>query len=368
MPTLPLLINEQHDLDALCEVVTACPVIGIDTEFVRTRTYKPHLGLVQIAAGDNAVCVDPLAELNFDSFWELIFDPARLIIMHSATQDLEVMWFHRGAIVHNLIDTQLCAALLGYQPQIGYAGLVADLANVTLSKEQTRTDWTRRPLTSEQLDYAAKDVVFLGGMHDLLLERLKSTGRYDWAVEDSRALCDENLYTPDIQNAWQRIKSIPFMPVEQQPRARRLAEWREQRAVQVDKPRKWIMDDKAIAAIAAANPEDDRTLAALEDVPTTLAKRQAADLLEALELGNNDYANNPDGYTQEVPTRDRDNTLNKQLMKLVRAKADELQLPAEVLASRRDINAVIRGETSARILSGWRFDVVGKELQSAAKG
>jgi len=365
MPTLPLLVEQQTDLDILCDAIARCDAIGLDTEFVRTRTYAPQLGLVQIAAGDTAVCVDPLADLNFEQFWELLFDRARAIIMHSATQDLEVMWFHRGTIVHNLIDTQLCAALLGYQPQIGYAGLVEDLAGVSLSKEQTRTDWTRRPLTVEQLDYAAKDVVYLGGMHDVLKERLTSLGRYEWALEDSVAICDVRLYEPDTENAWQRVKSIPFMPAEQQARARLLAQWREQRAVNLDKPRKWIMDDKALVAIAAANPRDEQTLASLEDVPAALAKRQADELLAAVERGNADYANNPENYQQEIPDRDRDKAQSKQLTKLIRTKAEELQIPAEVLASRRDINALMRGATGTRILSGWRYEVIGRSLEAA---
>jgi len=156
MPTLPLLINTQSHLDDLCNLIAGCNTVALDTEFVRTSTYAPQLGLLQIAAGSTAVCVDPLADMQLAQLWELLFDPNRLNILHSATQDLEVMWFHEGNIIHNLIDTQICAALLNYMPQIGYAGLVADLVGVTISKEQTRTDWTRRPLTSEQIDYAAK--------------------------------------------------------------------------------------------------------------------------------------------------------------------------------------------------------------------
>ncbi len=364
MPTLPLLIEQQTDLNLLCDTVAGCDLIGLDTEFVRTRTYAPQLGLVQIAAGDTAVCVDPLADLNFDRFWELLFDPERTVIMHSATQDLEVMWFHRQAIVQNLVDTQLCAALLGYQPQIGYAGLVAELASVSLSKEQTRTDWTRRPLTHEQLDYAAKDVVYLGGMHQVLRDRLQSLGRYQWAIEDSAALCDVRFYQPDIENAWQRVKSIPFMPAEQQARARRLSAWREQRAVTLDKPRKWIMDDKALVAIAAANPPDADSLAAVRDVPAGLANRQATDLLAAVAQGNADYSTRPEEFRQEIPDRDRDSKQSSELAKRVRAKAEELQIPAEVLASRRDINALMRGETGTRILSGWRYEIIGKTLQA----
>lgn len=364
MPTLPLLINQQLDLDALCDAVASCAMIGLDTEFVRTRTYKPQLGLLQISTPDAAVCVDPLANLDYQRLWERLFDPERTIVMHSATQDLEVMWFHQGGIVTNLIDTQVCAALLGYQPQIGYAGLVKELAGVTLSKEQTRTDWTRRPLSEDQLDYAAKDVVYLDGMHKLLKEKLQELGRYEWALEDSAALCDPSLYQPDYARAWQRIKSIPFLPAAQQPRARRLAEWRERRAVRLDKPRKWILEDKALLAIAAANPADEKALAKLPEVPDGLARRQSKALLATLADANLEFSDQPDRYVQQFPDRERDSTA-KPLLKLVRKKAEELGIAAEVLASRRDVQALLKSDAGNRLLNGWRREVIGRDLAAA---
>lgn len=362
-PELPLFINEQPDLDALCEVVSVNGSIALDTEFVRTRTYTPHLGLVQIAAGGNAVCIDPLAGLDYAQLWQLLFDPQRVTVMHSATQDLEVLWFHCGDIIHNLVDTQVCAALLGYQPQIGYAGLVADLAGVTLSKEQTRTDWTRRPLSSEQLDYAAKDVVYLDGMHELLRNRLEEAGRYEWAVEDSLALCRTSMYEPDTAGAWQRIKSIPFLPGPEQARARALAEWREQRAVKLDKPRRWVMDDKALLVIAAANPDDERAFAKLPEVSDGLARRQGNRLLKVLQAANDDYNDNPHRYVQQIPDREADKALSKKLGGIIRRKAEELELPPEIVGSKREITALMRGDEQSRLLSGWRGREVGSELR-----
>jgi ribonuclease D len=363
--SLPLLIDTQPHIDRLCELIADSSAIGLDTEFVRTRTYAPQLGLIQIAAGDTAVCVDPLAELDDAKLWQLIFDSDRTNIMHSATQDLEVMWFHRGEILNSLIDTQVCAALLGYQPQIGYAGLVDDLAGVSLDKEHTRTDWTRRPLSTGQIDYAAKDVVYLNGMHDILRERLDNLGRYEWALEDCAALCNVNLYKPDIDNAWQRIKSIPFLPGEQQARAMELAAWRESRAVKLDKPRKWVTDDKVLLDIAQANPQNTDALASLESVSDGLARRQGSYLLERLQKADAAYAAAPDQYRQQIPDRDKDKAQSKALSKIVRAKAEELQIPAEVLGSKREISALIRGERSGKLASGWRYKVVGAELVAA---
>jgi ribonuclease D len=365
MPTLPIFVDTQADLNRVCEIVSHCDTVALDTEFVRTRTYAPHLGLLQIAAADMIVCVDPLANLDYSTLWQLLFDPARANILHSASQDLEVMWFQQGGIINNLIDTQICAAFLNYPPQIGYAGLVDDLFGVTISKEQTRTNWTRRPLTDEQIDYAAKDVVHLHEMHKILRERLEAKNRYNWALEDSAALCNLSLYMPNTENAWQRIKSIPFMPAKQQPRAIRLAQWREERAVKLDKPRKWVIDDKIILELAAANPANEQALANMHGIPEGLARRQSSYLLDVLAKGNDDYARNPAAYIQEIPNRERDTAINKKLMKIVKRKAAELEIPAEILASRRDINAIRRSTKEARVLSGWRFEIIGQELQAA---
>ncbi len=362
---LPLLIDTQPDLDRLCELVADSSEIALDTEFVRTSTYAPHLGLIQIAAGNTAVCVDPLAELDDTQLWKLMFDPERTCIMHSATQDMEVMWYHRSKVIGSLIDTQVCAALLGYQPQIGYAGLVKDLADVSLDKEHTRTDWTRRPLTAGQIDYAAKDVVYLHGMHEMLRERLIKLGRYEWALEDCAALCNVDLYKPDIDNAWQRIKSIPFLPGEQQARAMELAAWREARAIKLDKPRKWILEDKPLLEIATANPADQDALARLENVQDGLARRQGSYLLERLQKANTAYEAAPDRYLQQIPDRDKDKAQSKALSKIIRTKAEELQIPAEVLGSKREISALIRGDQSGKLSSGWRLSIIGAELQAA---
>ena len=128
--TLPSLIERQPDLDQVCAEISAHRQIAIDTEFVRTNTYAPMLGLLQVRAGDVTVCVDPLAGLDMSHCWELLFDAQRTNILHSAKQDMEVMWFEEGAIIRNLIDTQICAGLLGYPAQIGYAGLAAELLNI----------------------------------------------------------------------------------------------------------------------------------------------------------------------------------------------------------------------------------------------
>jgi len=361
--TLPLLIERQPDLDHVCAEISAHRQIAIDTEFVRTNTYAPMLGLLQLTAGDLTVCVDPLAELEMRPLWELLFDPQRTSVLHSAKQDMEVMWFEEGAVIRNLIDTQICAGLLGYPAQIGYAGLVADLLNIEINKDQTRTDWSRRPLTEAQLKYAAEDVVHLPLMLSMLEERLRAQGRYEWAVEDSAELCEVSLYKPEPADAWQRIKSVPFMPAAQQARARALATWRETRAVAANKPRQWIASDKALLQLAVENPANEAALSKMVEVPASLARNQGRKLIGILEAANDAYAQGDMDLQQQVFDIDTEKMLSKKLSKLVRAKAEKLAIAPEILASKRDISALIRDPANARVLRGWRYDIIGKVLQ-----
>jgi ribonuclease D len=275
---------------------------------------------------------------------------------------MEVLWYTCGKIIPNLIDTQICSALLGYPAQIGYAGLAADLVNADIAKSQTRTDWSRRPLTDAQLHYAAEDVEHLTQMHEILKRRLNDLGRYEWALEDSRGLCNTDLYKPAPDKAWQRLKSIPFLPAEQQARARALAVWREQRAVTVDKPRGWILSDKALLQLAERNPETLPSLEDIEALPHGVIRNQGKKLLAILVEANRALAAGDVSYQQISPDRDKDKALGKKLSAIVRATAEELEIANEVLGSKRDIQALISGNGSSRIMSGWRYALIGEAM------
>ena len=358
----PLLIEQQHHLDALCVELAAQQSVALDTEFVRTSTYAPQLGLLQLATNSFAVCVDPLAKLDMQAFWNLLFDPQRTSIVHSAKQDLEVLWFSQQDIIHNLLDTQICAGLLGYPAQIGYSGLLKELLGIEIGKTETRTDWTRPPLTEQQLQYAAEDVVHLPELFDILHARLQQQGRYAWAIEDSLALCDVSLYQPVPEDAWQKIKSIPFLPPVQQARARELASWRETRAVDTNKPRQWIISDAAILQLASSNPTSTRTLEKIAELPPALARKHGSALLEILNAANNAFAGGNTSYAQQSVDIPREKVLSKRLLERVASVARKLDIVPEVLASRRDINALLRNPATSRVTQGWRREIIGEAL------
>jgi len=355
------LIDTQSALNEVCETIAPHKTFCLDTEFMRVRTYSPQLALIQIAAGEHIFCIDPVADLDLSRFWELVFAADR-IIMHSAKQDFEALYYYLGKVPDNLFDTQIAASLCGHPAQIGYAGLCQALLGIELPKSQTRSDWLQRPLTSAQIVYAAEDVAHLQEMSDLLEEELTKLDRLDWAAEDSGILCDIQLYAPDADSAWQRIKSIPFMQPADQARAVALARWREDRAVKLDKPRNWILTDAAIKELAANNPGDAQSMKRCEEIPPATLRKQGERLIDLLSKANQRYS---DGDYQAVQQQQPDEAykkLIKQLAGIVKSCADQLNIPAEVVASKRELNAIIQGDMTQRSLNGWRKTKIGEQL------
>lgn len=342
--------------------------IAMDTEFVRTNTYYPKLGLVQLSTAESTVCIDPLAGLDLELLWQVLFDPDRLMIVHAAKQDLEVLLLAADGIPRSLIDTQIEAGLLGHAAQVGYATLAKTLLDVEISKSQTRTDWSKRPLSEAQLHYAAEDVEHLSAMHQRLRDQLLESGRYEWACEDSAALINPSQYVQDPAEAWQRIRRIQYLPVGEQCRARRLAAWREQEAMRLNRPRQWIISDRALMAIAQTAPANREELAGCADLPAGVVRKRGEILLEQVASADRELADGKIHIEQRQRPPSKEPTLVTKLVGIVRAHAERLNIPAEILASRREISAIARGQRDGRVLSGWRLEVFGNELLNTAQG
>jgi len=355
-------IDTQTQLDELCDGLADQSIIAMDTEFVRTQTYFARLCLIQIATGSHLVYIDVLADLNTEAFRELLVSGKGLIVLHAAKQDLEAMYSTYGQLPEPVFDTQIAAGLLGYQTQIGYAGLVEELLGIRLKKGQTRTDWSRRPLTAAQTEYAIDDVLYLAELHSILRDRLEAAGRYTWALEDSHALTDPRLYDSRPEDAWQRLPGIAYMPVATQSRARQLATWRETQARKLDRPRQWILADKALLGIAETDPGSQKSLSQVSHLPAGVVRKQGEALLEVLRQANHDVAHNRIEFSQQPKPRAPDQKALKQLAEVVGSTADELGISAELLATRRDISALLRGHRDVRPLSGWRKAIIGDKL------
>lgn len=359
------LIDAQEDLDALCTALSAANRIGCDTEFVRTQTYWPRLCLVQIATETETACVDVLAAIDTAEFRRIILAHPEPLVLHAVKQDLEAWFATWQELPKAVFDIQIAAGLLGFQPQIGYGNLVKELLDIELDKDQTRTDWSGRPLTNAQIRYATDDVAHLHDLHDLVRKRLEDSGRYDWALADSMAAVQPSLYDIPPEDAWQRIPSVPHLPVEVQARVRALTAWREIRAKQANRPRPWILADKALLKIAQINPVRTGDLRGIAEIQPAVVRKQGKNIIETIQRANEDLASGLSDLQQKPVPLPPDRKQIQELSKIVRKTASNLNIVPELLATRRDIVDVANGQDDARPLQGWRLAVIGEKLLAA---
>ncbi|HEY2686568.1 MAG TPA: ribonuclease D [Steroidobacteraceae bacterium] len=351
-------IDRSDELPALADKLSTHERIGVDTEFLRERTFFPKLCLLQLSAGDEIWCIDTLRVGSLAPLMGPLTAPSSHKLVHAARQDLEALYLVEKKVLSPIFDTQIAAACVGLKPQIGYAELVMTLLEVNLPKGQTRTDWSKRPLTREQLAYAADDVRYLGEVAAKLTEQLTRLGRLEWARQDCQALEALELYEPDVSKSWQRMRGIGNLAAAARGRAKAIAVWRERLARERDLPRSWILDDAALFAVAHAAPKSP---AALESIKP-LNARFAASLLETLAAATEDSDDAPPMDLRPTPEQ---KALIDRLNKVVDARAKELQLSSEVLAPRGEIKSIALGNRTSPALSGWRADEIGTRLLAA---
>lgn len=335
--------------------------IGLDTEFVRERTYWPRLALVQIAlataaGGPRILLVDPLQPGMAEALAPLLSDRSILKIMHSAGEDLVALRQTCGVVPAPLFDTQVAAALAGIAAGIGYQKLVQQIEGVELPKGETRSDWLRRPLSPAQLDYAADDVRHLHALHRELDARLQALGRLEWLRHD----CDRLVANAedDAPERWPHlpIRAAQYLDRAGQRRLLRLLRWRELQARRSDRPRNWVLDNELAVDLARDPPADLADLQARLDPLPRAPRKLAAPLWDALATALPDEAEAP-----AVRTEEHDRKAVRRLQDAVAQRSAELGLPDGVLASRRWLEALLDGHWPDA-LSGWRRQALEPSL------
>lgn len=357
------LVADTDSLAAVCASLAPHARLALDTEFVRERTYLADLALVQLCAGAAVHLVDPLARMDLAPLVELLGNAGRTKVLHAGRQDLEVLLPLIGAPLAPVLDTQIAAALLGLPPQVGYADLVARELDVKLEKGQARTDWSRRPLTSAQLVYAADDVRYLLPLAERLEERLLARDRLEWLREDCAALADPKLYRADPGEAWQRFKGIESLRPAEQRRLRALARWREERAQRRNLPRSWVLADDAAREIARTAPRDVAAIRALDVMPDGAVTKLGPEILEALATAATASLEGIEQRFDARPTPE-EQALAKRLGDRLKAVAASLEMAPEVLATQKDLRRLVRGERDVPPTRGWRRAVIGEALLS----
>jgi ribonuclease D len=340
----------------------------LDTEFHREKTYFPQLALVQIATTQRTVIIDPL--MVDMKLLRPLFDGPGMCVLHAAQQDLDVMAQSCGYIPSRMLDTQLCAGFLGYsQPSL--ASLLQSYLKVVVPKGDRLTDWLRRPLTKDQMVYAASDVAYLAELSSIIFHELEQRGRMQWAIDACEELRTRPTGPNPPEDAWLRVKDVRTLKGRARWVAQSIAEWRENRAMDLDLPPRHVLSDIAILGIAQKAPRTAEDMLQSRGVDNRhVSGQQGRALLEAVQIG---VERSSEGELS-FPSHDGDD-LDKSMRPaatLVSAWVTELarqsNLDAGLLGTRKDINDLLGGAPGARMSQGWRADIVGRDIEDLVAG
>lgn len=362
-----MLIQNESDLESFAQRARRFDVLAIDTEFLRERTYRARLCLLQLGTEDEQVAVDPFKVDGSDVMRDLLSDPSITKVFHACSQDVEILLEHYGVIPTPLFDTQVAAAFLGDQAQIGYGALVEKYCGVHLAKSESMTDWSRRPLDAKQMEYAYDDVRYLPALYRQMSERLAQLGRTNWVELELRHATDPATYQHDPQQAWKRLKRTSSFNRRQLGVAREVSAWREERASRLDKPRRWVMNDDVVFEICRRQPRSVEQLRAIRGTDGLSAAEQAAILAavrRALALPEEQL---PESIHHVRPTLEQECVCD--LMYALARKIGQAEgIAQSVLASRDALMEYLRNPSSSPIATGWRHEVLGKSLDDLLAG
>jgi ribonuclease D len=361
----PRLIATSEALEALSRGLGAEMTLGLDTEFVRTRTYYARLGLIQIADASGVWLVDAVALPSLEPLATVLGGASVERVLHSCGEDLGAFLHQFGALPPSIFDTQIAAALVGLGFSLSYQALVEQVLGVRLAKEETRSDWTARPLTDAQLEYAGRDVAYLLPLHAHLLDLLRRRGRESWAREEFARLLDPARYEVEPAEAYLRIKGAGSLDRRGLGVLQVLSAWREEEARRNDLARPFVVRDETLLELARRRPRKPADLNEVVTLQQRERRRYGRALLDAIERGRRMSERELPRLFPRAPRVERASELVKGLQALVADRARELGVAPEVLAHKRMLERLVRevaGHGSRELppeLEGWRREVVG---------
>ena len=367
------IIKTTSELSKFCTYASKFDYLTVDTEFLRERTYYPKLCLIQLAIPSdqeaNAVLVDPLDnQLDLSPLYELFLNTNVVKVFHAARQDLEIFFHDKNIIPKPLFDTQLAAMVCGFGEQVGYETLVRSICKVNLDKSSRFTDWSLRPLTNSQKDYALADVTHLLQIYEYLKSELKQNKREGWVQEELNILKNPETYITRPNEAWKRIKtrsnSSKFLGI-----VSKLAEFREKYAQQNDIPRNRVFKDDALMEIASLKPKSfdelSRSRLLLRDARKGRIASGILDSVKAAQVSNFEEVNKELKLAKNL---NGNSALSEMLRVLLKAKSEELGVAAKLIAISADLDSLASGERTVPALLGWRHKVFGKDALDLCDG
>lgn len=372
IPTEPIWIAQDQELAELCARWRQQAAIAIDTEFMRSETFYPIAGLIQVGDGRGCYLIDPLAITDFSPLRELLLDPAVTKVLHSCSEDLEVFQRLLDLVPSPLFDTQIAAAFAGYGFSLGYAGLVKAVLNIDVPKEETRSDWLQRPLSVAQLKYAALDVAHMLVVYGKLLQQLKATGRLQWVKEDCADLVTNARQPDDFTQAYRKVGFAWKLRSQELATLQQLCIWRETEARERNVPRNRLVKEPVLWEIARRQPSDLEQLQRIRDLPPRTLRDYGEQLLAIVAASG---ASDPASWPERLPPplAIREAAQLKRLKKHVRDLAEKLDMPVEIFVRKKEYEELLRSSLHGEEfvlpsrLQGWRFEVVGQTLLALAQ-
>jgi ribonuclease D len=363
-----LYIDTPAVLDTFCARIANAPWLAIDTEFMREKTYYPQFCLIQIATPDVAACIDPLKLTDLTPLYSIIYNSDIVKVLHACRQDMEIFFHLRNKVPTPLFDTQIAAPLIGMNEQIGYAGLISDILNIQLHKGHSRTDWSQRPLTEEQLRYAADDVIYLAQAYPIIRERLEASNRLGWLEAECAVLSQTETYNVAPESAWKRIAGTAQLRNKAQAVLKALAAWREQTARDENLPRGWIIKDDAVLDLARQQPQLADKLRQVRSMDERSIKRYGSVICRIIAQALKQPAD-INGANEKPAQRSANlEALLDTLGAIVRLIAENNKLNPGLLASRKDLELFLTGDEESRLLQGWRQQMAAETLQAYLDG
>ena len=361
-------IDNQADLQQLCQQLSLSDWFAVDTEFLREKTYFPQLCLIQIATDDIIACVDPLKIGDLKPFLDVIYAEGKTVVFHAARQDLELFYQIRNQLPTNIFDTQVAATVLGYGDQIGYGNLVKQCINVDLDKAHSRTDWSQRPLTPEQIDYAADDVRYLRDLYKQLKQRLVNNNRLHWLKQDFSQLSSVTTYQSAPEKMWKKIKGFGRLKGQQLAILQKLAAWRENQAIARNKPRRWILKDEVMLDMARFAPTSANKLLQIRGLEAREVERHGQAIIEQITAGKEVPKEQWPKICKPTPLSNQQDAVVDLLMALLRKQCDDQSITPSAVATRKDLESLVRGDEDVQLLQGWRHEIVGQTLADFLAG
>lgn len=343
-------IQNARELDKLCRRLSQRPLLALDTEFMRTKTYYPQPCLLQIADPEHVFLIDLIRVSDCSAVCQVIAEAEKTKVMHGCEQDLEVLKQLCGHEAKMVLDTQLAAAFTADGYQIAYKNLVARRLGIRLENEQTRSDWARRPLSEKQKDYARNDVVHLLPLWDVLGRELKREGKYDWFLEES--LCRSS----ERQNRLERPSRSPDHDSAPWSFLRRAEQWRESKARQINRPRQWLVSDACLAAISKQRADHGEAVRKLKAC-SRLRADYARILARLMDEQNRNLGAMPTADEKRRPLTEKEMDCLKKISQMAAGLARRHKMSIQLIAKRRDMLHCVRHRDCSKWQQGWRREV-----------